>query len=85
MDEQSERLTFDGGTATVDAAPLADGLRLRPDAVPAMLREGSITCRFECGTAEDDGRFRLTFWNGNLRFRVVVDGARRVLQRFRLD
>ncbi len=76
---------FENGGVTVDAALVAEGLRLRPDAVPSMLRDGSITCRFERGTGEDDGRVRLTFWHGNLRFRVIVDGAGQVLQRLRLD
>ena len=76
---------FEDGGATVDAALVAEGLRLRPDAVPSMLRDGSITSRFERGTGEDDGRVRLTFWHGNLRLRVVVDRAGQVLQRLRLD
>lgn len=85
MAENSVPVTFDGGGVTVDAALVAEGLRLRADAVPSMLRDGSITCRFERGTAEDDGRYRLTFWHENLRFRVVVDETGRVLQRLRLD
>ncbi len=85
MAEAHLAVIFENGGVTVDAALVAEGLRLRPDAVPSMLRDGSITCRFERGTGEDDGRVRLTFWHGNLRFRVIVDGAGQVLQRLRLD
>lgn len=85
MVEDSLPVIFEDGAATVDAALVAEGLRLRADAVPSMVRDGSITCRFEHGIGEDDGRFRLTFWHGNLRFRVVVDGTGQVLQRLRLD
>jgi hypothetical protein len=85
MAEDSLPVIFEDGGATVDAALVAEGLRLRADAVPSMILDRSITCSFERGTGNDDGRFRLTFWHGNLRFRIVVDGAGRVLQRLRLD
>lgn len=85
MAKDSLPVSFEDGGATVDAALVAEGLRLRADAVPSMVRDGSITCCFERGTGEDDGRFRLTFWHGNLRFRVVLNAAGQVLQRLRLD
>ena len=85
MSKDPVPVSFEDGGATIDAALVAEGLRLRADAVPPMVRDGSITCRFESGVGKDEGRFRLTFWHENLRFRVVVDGAGRVLQRLRLD
>lgn len=78
-------VSFEDGGATVEVALVANGLRLRADEVPSMLRDGSITCCFERGADKDEGRFRLTFWYQNLRFQVIVDEAGRVLQRLKLD
>lgn len=78
-------ISFEGGAATIDASLVAEGLRLQPDAVPKMLQDGSITGCLEQGVGEDEGRFRLTFWYGSLRFRIIVDKSGRVLQRLRLD
>lgn len=73
------------GDATVDAQVVAEGLALDPEDVPAMVRDGEITCAFERGMDADEGRFRLTFWHGTRRFRVVVDTEGRILQRLRID
>lgn len=85
MADDTVPVSFGDGGATVEAALVADGLRLRADEIPSMLRDGSITCRFERGTGKDEGRFRLTFWYQNLRFQLIVDEAGRVLQRLKLD
>ncbi|WP_295811561.1 DUF6522 family protein [uncultured Nitratireductor sp.] len=85
MADDSVPVSFEDGGATVEAVLVADGLRLRADEVPSMLRDGSITCCFERGADKDEGRFRLTFWYQNLRFQLIVDEAGRVLQRLKLD
>lgn len=85
MDDESGKVRFEPGEATVDACLVAEGLRLNPEAVPGMIRDGAITCAFERGTDDDDGKFRLTFWHGHQRFRIVVDREGRVLKRLRID
>lgn len=79
------KISFESGEATVDATLVAEGLRLNPDAVPGMIRNGAITCAFERGVDDDEGKFRLTFWHERQRFRIVVDRDGRVLKRLRID
>ena len=85
MADHREHVSFEEGGVTVDAALVARGLRLQASAIPSMLRDGLITCRFERGTREDEGRFRLTFWYSNLRFRVIVDDTGKMAQWMRLN
>ena len=85
MADEQGKVSFESGEATVDASLVADGLRLNPDAVPAMIRDGAITCAFERGVDADEGKFRLTFWHGRQRFRIVVDRDGHVLKRLRID
>lgn len=79
------KVHFESGEATVDAVLVAEGLDLKPDIVPAMIRDGKITCAFERGEGADAGRFRLTFWHGRKRFRMVVDRNGNLLKRFSVD
>lgn len=64
-------LTDDG--ITVDAAIIAKGLGIPPAAVQAGMREGAITSRCERGIGRHAGRYRLTFFHGDRRLRLVVD------------
>jgi hypothetical protein len=65
----------------VDAAEIAAGLGLAAAAVPALMRQGTITARHEQGVGADEGRHRLTFFCGNRRLRLVVDAAGAIVQR----
>jgi Family of unknown function (DUF6522) len=85
MADEPGKICFKSGEATVDATLVAEGPRLKFDAVPGMIRDGTITCAFERGIDDDEGKFRLTFWPGRQRFRAVVDSEGRVLQRLRID
>ena len=73
------------GETTVDAGLVAEGLGLAPETVSAMIRKGEITSAFERGEGADEGRFRLTFWHGRKRFRIVVDRDGNLLKRFSID
>src|SRR5438034_7175398 len=64
---------FEQGTLSIDAAVIGRGLNVEPSLVPVRMREGKITVLCERGFDEDAGRYRLTFFYRNRRFRLVVD------------
>jgi uncharacterized protein DUF6522 len=76
---------FERGTLSVDAAVLGRGLNVEPSLVPVWMREGKITVLCERGFNEDAGRYRLTFFYENRRFRLIVDEAGNALQRSTVD
>ena len=76
---------FGNGEVLVDAAVIAAGLKLEAEAVQEMMREGRITSLCERGTGEDEGRYRLTFFSDNRRFRLVVNEAGSIVQRLGID
>lgn len=70
-------LTPDAGTdgIEIDAGLVAAGLALEPARFRELMRAGRIRSLCERGTGADAGRYRLTFYYGAHRFRVVTDGA----------
>ncbi len=74
------RLEPTDGGMTIDAADLARLLDLPAEDVRRMMNDGFITTRFERGEGEDAGRYRLTFFEGDRRIRLIVDGSGEVLQ-----
>lgn len=79
------RIEIDGEDPCVDARLVAEAFALTPEAVMASLREGTITTLTERGAGEDAGRWRLSFFHGNCRLRLVVDEAGTILQHSRID
>ena len=63
-------IEFENGEFFVDAAVIAQGLGLEPKAVQSRMREGHMTSLCERGMGEDKGRYRLTFFAENRRFRA---------------
>ena len=76
---------FEQGTLSIDAAVIGRGLNVEPSLVPVRMRGGKITVLCEHGFDEDTGRYRLTFFYENRRFRLVVDEAGNSLQRSTVD
>lgn len=72
-------------TLTIDAAVIGRGLNVEPSLVQVRMREGKITVLSERGVDEDAGRYRLTFFYENRRFRLVVDEEGNAVQRSTLD
>ena len=68
----------------IDAADLGRLLERPPSEVRRLMREGAITSRFERGEGEDEGRCRLTFFDGARRVRLIVDESGVVLKRNRV-
>ena len=71
------------GTLSIDAAVIGRGLNVEPSLVQVRMREGKITVLGERGVDEDAGRYRLTFFYENRRFRLVVDEEGNAVQRSR--
>jgi len=74
-------VAFENGTFTVDAAIVAEPFGLEPSNVPVQMREGKITSVCERGVDDDAGRYRLTFFRGQLRLRLLVDDRGTILER----
>jgi hypothetical protein len=76
---------FEGGTLHIDAAVIGQGLNVEPSLVQVRMREGKITVLCERGVDEDAGRYRMTFFHENQRFRLVVDEEGNAIQRSTVD
>jgi hypothetical protein len=74
-------IQFENGTFTVDAAVIAEPFGLEPASVPSQMRDGKITSVCERGVDEDAGRYRLTFFLGQQRLRLLVDDRGTILER----
>jgi hypothetical protein len=73
------------GVGLVDAAVIGQGLNVEPSLVQILMREGKITALCERGVDEDAGRYRMTFFHENRRFRLVVDEEGNAIQRSTVD
>ena len=76
---------FDEHSLSIDAAIIGRGLNVEPSLVHVRMREGKITVLCERGLDEDAGRYRLTFFYENRRFRLVVDEEGNAVQRSTID
>ena len=57
----------------IEASVIGGGLGIEPSQVQAQLREGKISTLCERGIGEDQGHYRVTFYCGKRRFRVLID------------
>lgn len=64
---------------SVDAARVARGLGLDPGEFRRLNDSGRIRTLCERGIGADDGRYRLTFFHGRRRLRLVTDAAGRMV------
>jgi hypothetical protein len=76
---------FEDGNVQVDAALVAEGLRMALPVLRKQMQAGEITSLFERGTDADRGRHRLTFFSAHRRFRLVIDEHGGIVQRSTLD
>jgi len=79
------QVKFEEGTLSIDATVIGRGLNIEPSLVQGRMREGKITVLSERGVDEDAGRYRLTFFYENRRFRLVVDEEGNSVQRSTVD
>ena len=78
-------IEFEEGAVRVDATLVAKGLGIEPSLVQERMRDGKITSRCERGIDADEGRYRLSFFSENRRFRLVVDDKGNVMQHSAID
>jgi hypothetical protein len=78
-------IEFEEGALKIDATIIGQCLGIEPARVQGLMREGKITSLCERGIDDDAGRYRLTFFYENARFRLIVDEAGRVVQRWTID
>jgi hypothetical protein len=76
---------FEDGAIQIDATVVAKGLGIVPTLLLERLREGKITSLCERGTDVDSGRYRLTFFSENRRFRLIVNESGAIVQRSAID
>lgn len=74
-------IEFQAGAIQIDSRVIGEDLNMDPSVVQELIREGKITSRCERGIEEDEGRYRLTFFSTQRRFRIVIDSTGTVIQR----
>ena len=75
------RVEIEACNVSIDAAIIAAGFAIDPARVQALMREGLITSLCERGLDADAGQYRLTFFHGKQRFRLVTDATGNILER----
>jgi hypothetical protein len=78
-------IEFEEGALCIDATIIGKGVGIDPSLVQARMREGKITSLCERGVNADIGRYRLTFFFENRRFRLVIDEDGKVIQSSTVD
>ena len=78
-------VSFEEGAIHIDATVIGRALSVEPSLVQVRMREGKITAFCERGIDEDSGRYRLTFFHKNRRFRLVVDKEGNAIQHSTVD
>jgi hypothetical protein len=73
-------ITFTDKGIDIDAAVVAKGLYLEPEALRAALRDGTVTRTVEKGEGEDAGRYRVTFYAPTRRFRLLFTTTGEIVQ-----
>ena len=81
----TQEIAFKEGTIELDARVLARGLGLDLASLQEFMRAGKITNLCERGVDNDLGRYRLTFFYGNRRLRLVVGQAGNVISQSTID
>ena len=75
------RVEFEQGAVCIDAAIIAAGFAIEPALVQDLMHEAQITSLCERGLDRDAGTFRITFFHGRRRLRLIVDAAGNVIDR----
>jgi hypothetical protein len=64
----------------IEASVIGGGLGIEPSQVQAQLQEGKISTLCERGIGEDQGRYRVTFYCGKRRFRILTDECGNIIE-----
>ena len=69
----------------VDAEVIGRALGIHKSLVQPLMREGRITSLSERGVEEDAGTYKVTFFYGSCRARLIVDEQGHILRRSTID
>jgi len=78
-------IQLENGSISVAASLIGKGLGVDASLVQALMRDRKITSICERGVDEDAGTYRLTFFHGNRRLRLIVGEAGNVIRRSTID
>jgi hypothetical protein len=76
---------FESSCISVDARLIERSLGVEASRVQSLMREGKITSICERGVDEDAGTYRLTFFHGNCRMRLIVTESGNIIRRSTID
>jgi hypothetical protein len=74
-------ITLADGSIDFDAALIAADLGLDGSGVLKAMRDRRLTAVCKRGVEEDAGRYRVTFYHGNTRLRLIVDADGQIVER----
>jgi hypothetical protein len=80
VDVAGEASAHAGTPIEIDASVIGAGLGIQPSQVQTQLQEGKISTLCERGIGEDQGRYRVTFYCGKRRFRILIDEVGNVIE-----
>jgi hypothetical protein len=83
--DSNVHIEIEDGCFCIDSLTLGSLLHVHPADIPRLMQERAITSVCERGIDNDEGRFRLSFFYGNRRGRLSVDGSGHILQRSSVD
>lgn len=69
----------------IDAKLIGPLLKVAPEDVPRLMREGVVTSLCETGMGDDAGAYRLSFFYQGRRVRLQVTNAGEILRRSIVD
>lgn len=78
-------IQFEESSISVDAKLIGKSLGVEVPLVQALIRERKITSICERGVNEDAGTYRLTFFRGSRRLRLIVDEAGNIIRHSTID
>ena len=64
----------------IEASVIGGGLGIEPSQVQAQLQDGKISTLCERGIGEDHGRYRVTFYYGKRRLRILIDESGNLIE-----
>ena len=76
---------FKESSISVDAKLIGKSLGVEVSLVQALIRERKITSICERGVDQDAGTYRLTFFHGGRRLRLIVDEAGNIIRNSTID
>ena len=64
----------------IEAGIVAAGLGIDTGRLQALMRAGKVSVLCERGVGEDQGCHRVTYYQGDRRFRMLIDRSGRIFQ-----